>query len=339
MKIAVDAMGGDHGILVTVKGSIDAVVEYDVDVILVGREELIKNELSKYSYDRNKIEIINADEVIHNDDEPARAIRRKKNSSMVVGLNLVKDGVADAFISAGSTGALLSGGLLIVKRIKGIERAALATVYPTKKGVSLLLDIGANSECKPKYLQQFAVMGSVYSEKILGINSPKIGLVNNGTEEGKGNELTKETYKILKESPINFYGNIEARDIPEGLVDVLICDGFVGNVILKLTEGLASSIFSMLKEEFMKSLTTKMGALLLKPGLSKFKKKLDYTEYGGAPLLGIKGAVFKAHGSSDSKAIKNAIKQAKIFLENKVIEKIKEDIGSPGGNHDKGEDK
>lgn len=338
MRIAVDAMSGDNGLLVTVKGSIDAVNEYNVDVVLVGKSELIKNELDKYGYVGSKIEIINADDIIHNDDEPAMAIRRKKNSSMVVGLNLVKDGVADAFISAGSTGALLSGGLLIVKRIKGIERAALATVYPTKKGISLLLDVGANAECKPKYLQQFAIMGSVYSEKILGFNSPKVGLVNIGTEEGKGNELTKETYKILKGTEVNFFGNVEARDIPEGLADVLICDGFVGNIILKLTEGLALSIFSMLKEEFMKSISTKIGALLLKSGLKNFKKKLDYTEYGGAPLLGIKGAVIKAHGSSDAKAIKNAIRQAKVFVENKVIDKIEEDIRYLGGNYDTGED-
>lgn len=337
MKIAVDAMGGDQGLLVTVKGSIDAVNEYGINVILVGKSELIKNELNKYEYNGHNIEIINAEDIITNDDEPAKAIRRKKDSSMVVGLNLVKDGIAEAFISAGSTGALLSGGLLIVKRIKGIERAALATVYPTKKGVSLLLDVGANAECKPKYLQQFAVMGSVYAEKILQLNSPKVGLVNIGTEEGKGNDLTKETFGILKNTDINFYGNLEARDIPEGYADVLVCDGFVGNVILKLTEGLASSIFSTLKDEFMKTISTKLGAMLLRPGLRSFKKKLDYSEYGGAPLLGVKGAVIKAHGSSDAKAIKNAIRQAKLFVENKVIEKIEADISSLGGNHDTGE--
>ncbi|WIV10824.1 phosphate acyltransferase PlsX [Proteiniborus sp. MB09-C3] len=334
MKIAVDAMGGDQGLLATVKGSIDAVNELGVSIILIGDEEKIKNELSRNEYSGDKIEIINAEESITNDEEPAMAIRRKKQSSMVIGLNLVKDKEADAFVSSGSTGALLTGGLLIVKRIKGVDRAALAIPYPTKKGISLLLDAGANTDCKAKYLQQFAVMGSIYAEKILSISNPKVSLVNIGTEEGKGNELSKEAYGLLKNANINFAGNIEARDIPEGNADVLVCDGFVGNIILKLTEGLAMSIFSMLKEEFMSSFTSKIGALLLKPGLRKFKKRLDYTEYGGAPLLGTKGVVIKAHGSSDAKAIKNAIKQAKVFVENKVIEKIEAEINSLGGNYD-----
>ncbi len=334
MKIAVDAMGGDHGLLATVKGSVDAVKELGIDVILIGNEEKIKNELLKSEYSGNNIKIVNAEEVITNDEEPAMAIRRKKQSSMVIGLNLVKDKEVDAFVSSGSTGALLAGGLLIVKRIKGVDRAALAIPYPTKKGISLLLDAGANTDCKAKYLQQFAVMGSIYAEKILNISNPKVSLVNIGTEESKGNELSKEAYGLLKETNINFMGNIEARDIPEGETDVLVCDGFVGNIILKLTEGLAMSIFSMLKEEFMSSVKSKIGALLLKSGLRKFKKRLDYTEYGGAPLLGTKGVVIKAHGSSDAKAIKNAIRQAKVFVENGVIEKIEDEISSLGGNHD-----
>ena len=247
---------------------------------------------------------------------------------------MVKEQEAEAFISAGNTGALLSGGLLIVGRIKGIDRPALTSVYPTKKGLSLLVDAGANADCKAKYLHQFAIMGSIYSEKILGVHNPKVGLVNIGVEEGKGNELVKETFKILNESDINFYGNLEARDIPEGKVDVLVCDGFVGNIILKLTEGVAKNIFSMLKEEFTKNIATKLGALLLKPGLMGFKKKIDYSEYGGAPLLGVKGAVIKAHGSSNEKAIKNAIKQAKLFVENEVLDKIEEDINKFGGNCD-----
>lgn len=326
MKIALDAMGGDRGVEVTVKGSIDAVYEYDVDIILVGQKNIIESELSKYEYKGSKIEIVNADDVITNEDKPVRAIRRKKGSSMVIGLNLIKSSKADAFISAGNTGALLSGGLFIVGRIKGIERPALAPVYPTEKGVSLLLDAGANVDCKPKHLQQFAVMGSIYSEKVLNIVKPKIGLVNIGIEEGKGNELTKDTYELLKNTDINFYGNLEARDIPKGYVDVLVCDGFVGNTILKLTEGLAKSIFTSLKDEFMRTVLTKLGALMLKPGLRKFKSKLDYTEYGGALLLGVKGAVIKAHGSSDAKAIKNAIRQAKSFIENSVVEKIESEI-------------
>lgn len=337
MRIAVDAMGGDQGVMVTVKGSIEAVKELGVNIILVGNEEIIKNELSKYEYSGNNIEIISAEDIITNDEEPAMAVRRKKQSSMVMGLNLVKDKMADAFVSSGSTGALLAGGLLLVKRIKGVDRAALAIPYPTKKGVSLLLDAGANTDCKAKYLQQFAIMGSIYMEKILDTANPKVSLVNIGTEEGKGNELSKETYDLLKNTNVNFTGNIEARDIPEGDADVLICDGFVGNIILKLTEGLAMSIFSLLKEEFMSSFTSKIGALLLKSGLKKFKKRLDYTEYGGAPLLGIKGVVIKAHGSSDAKAIKNAIKQAKILVENKVIERIEDEVSFLGGNHDREE--
>lgn len=334
MRIAVDAMGGDQGLLATVKGSIDAIKELGVNIILVGNKEKIKSEILKYEYSGENIEILNSEEVITNDEEPAMAIRRKKNSSMVIGLNLVKEGKADAFVSSGSTGALLAGGLFIVKRIKGVDRAALAIPYPTKKGVSLLLDAGANTDCKAKYLQQFAVMGSIYTEKILNIDNPKVALVNIGTEEGKGNELSKETFDLLKNTNIKFVGNIEARDIPEGIADVLVCDGFVGNIILKLTEGLAMSIFSMLKDEFMSSLKSKIGALLLKSGLRKFKKRLDYTEYGGAPLLGAKGVLIKAHGSSDAKAIKNAIKQAKVFAENKVIERIENEVNSLGGNHD-----
>lgn len=328
MRIAVDAMGGDIGIKATVNGSLKAVEEYGVEVILVGKKELIESEIHNYN---NKIYIENADDVITNEDKPVRAIRRKKDSSMVVGLNLVKSKEADAFISAGNTGALLSGGLFKVGRIKGIERPALAPVYPTQEGISLLLDAGANVDCKPKYLQQFAIMGSIYAEKVLNIKNPKVGLVNIGIEEGKGNELVKTTYELLKKSNINFYGNVEARDIPKGYVDILVCDGFVGNTILKLTEGLAKSIFSTLKQEFTRTTVTKLGALILKPGLRNFKNKLDYTEYGGAPLLGVKGGVIKAHGSSNAKAIKNAIRQAKVFVENNVIEQIEQDINNLGG--------
>ena len=335
MKIAIDAMGGDEGPKVTVKAAVDASDELNVNIVLIGREREINEELSKYKYDEQKIEIINAQEVITSEEEPAMAIRKKKNSSMVVGFNMLKEKQVDAFISAGSTGALLSGGLLIVKRIKGIERPALATVYPTRKGISLLLDVGANADSKAKYLQQFAVMGSIYSEKILNTTNPKVGLVNIGTEREKGNALTKEAYELLENTQnINFCGNIEGREVPTGDVDVLVCDGFVGNIVLKLTEGLAINIFSMLKEVFMKSSKTKLGAILLKSSLKDFKKKLDYTEYGGAPLLGVKGAVIKAHGSSNDVAIKNAIRQAKQFVENKVIENIEENITLLGGSHE-----
>ncbi|MBS4539759.1 phosphate acyltransferase PlsX [Clostridium sp. D2Q-11] len=326
MKIAIDAMGGDRGTEVTVKGSVDAVNELGVNVVLVGKEEIIKKELSKYKFDKSKVEILNANEIINTDEKPVAAIRRKKDSSMVKALKLVKDKEADAIVSAGSTGALLSGGLFVVGRIKGIDRPALSPVYPTEKGVSLLIDAGANVDCKPKNLQQFAIMGSIYAEKVLDINNPKVGLINIGDEESKGNELTKESFKLLKETKVNFYGNLEVREIPKGECDVLVCDGFVGNTILKLTEGLASSIFSALKNEFMKNIKTKFGALLLKSGLKNFKKRMDYSEYGGALLLGVKGGVIKAHGSSDEKAFKNAIRQAKIFSENNVVEIIQNEI-------------
>lgn len=327
MKVIVDAMGGDNGVKANVEGSILALNEYkDIEVILVGNKIKIENELNNYEFNKNNIKIINTTNVISNDDEPAMAIRRKKDSSIVVGFNMLKDGNGDAFISAGNTGALLSGGILIVKRIKGIERAAIATVYPTQKGISLLIDAGANVDCKPQYLQQFAIMGSIYCEKVLNIHNPKVAMVNIGTEREKGNLLVKESYSLLQESNMNFIGNIEARDIPYGYADVIVCDGFVGNVILKLTEGIAFSMFSVMKEEFSNGFWSKIGAYLLKPRFKNIKNIMDYREYGGAPLLGIKKPVIKAHGSSDGIAIKNAIGQAKLVVENKIIDKIENEI-------------
>lgn len=326
MKIIVDGMGGDKGYKEVVKGCVDATKELGINILIVGQEAKLVDELSKYEYPHDKIEVINAEEVISNDEEPALAIRRKKNSSVVVGLKALAEGIGDGFVSAGSTGALLAGGLFIVKRINNIERAAIGTVYPTIKGISLLIDAGANVDCKPEYLLQFAVMGSIYCEKILDKESPRVGLVNIGTEEGKGNSLVKDAYNLLKESKLNFIGNIEARDIPNGIADVIVCDGFVGNVVLKLTEGMAISIFSKLKEDISKSSISKIGALMLKPQLKSFVKLMDYREYGGAPLLGLKKPVVKAHGSSDSIAIKNAIKQVKNFVEKDVINLIEADI-------------
>lgn len=326
MKIIVDAMGGDNSIEATVNGSIGAVRESDLEIVLIGKKDLIEKELNKSNYDGDRIEIIHTEEVITNNDSPTLAIRRKKNSSIVVGFNKLNEGYGEAFISSGNTGSLLAGGLFLIKRIKGIDRAAISSLYPTRNGMTLLLDMGANVDCKPEYLKQFAIMGSTYSEKILGISSPTVGLVNVGTEKEKGNTLVKEAYELLSNSDINFYGNIEARDIPEGIVDVMVCDGFVGNVVLKLTEGIANLFFSTLKEEFTKKASSKFAALMLKPQLKSFKERFDYREYGGAPLLGIKKPVIKAHGSSDAFAIKNAIKQAKIFTEKKVIDKIEENI-------------
>ncbi|MDU5079849.1 phosphate--acyl-ACP acyltransferase [Tissierella sp. P1] len=326
MKIIIDAMGGDNGPIEVIKGTVDAVNEYGVNVILVGKEDIIENELKKYDYPKDKVEILGASDIITNDDDPAIAIRRKKDSSMVVGCKALADGIGDGFISAGSTGALLASGIFIVKRIDGIDRAALSVVYPTKNGFSLLLDAGANVDCKPEYLYQFALMGSVYMEKVMGIKSPTIGLVNIGIEKGKGNALSKETYDIIEKSHLNFKGNVEARELPSGIVDVIVSDGFVGNVVLKLTEGMAISIFSILKEEFTKNFRAKLGAMLLRPELKNIKGRMDYREQGGAPLLGISKPIVKAHGSSDAFAIKNAINQLKKFIEKDVIKIIEENM-------------
>lgn len=326
MKIIVDGMGGDNSPIEIVKGSVDAVKEYGINIIIVGKEDIILKELSKYTYPKERIETLNSEQIITNDEDPALAIRRKKDSSMVVGLKALSDGLGHGFVSAGSTGALLAGGLFIIKRIQGIDRAALATAYPTIDGLSLLVDGGANVDCKPEYLNQFGIMGSIYMEHVMGVKSPRVGLVNIGKEEGKGNLLTKEAYELLKKSPINFIGNIEGRELPAGVADVILCDGFAGNIILKLTEGMAISIFDSLKKMFLTNTGTKIGALLLKPQLKEFKSKMDYREYGGAPLLGTKQAIVKAHGSSDALAIKNAIRQLIDFIEKDVINIITQNI-------------
>ncbi|MBC8590478.1 phosphate acyltransferase PlsX [Wansuia hejianensis] len=326
MKIIVDSMGGDNAPIEVIKGIVDAIKEYKIDIIVVGNEEVINRELNKYDYPKERIEILDAKDIITNEDDPALAIRRKKDSSMVVGLKALAEGKGDGFLSAGSTGALLAGGLFIVKRIRGIDRAALTTVYPTTNGMSLLVDAGANVDCKPEYLRQFGLMGSTYMENVLGRQNPKVGLVNIGTEVGKGNQLVKDSYYLLKESNMNFVGNIEARTLPQGEADVIVCDGFVGNIILKLTEGVAISFFSELKSIFTSNTKSKIGALLLKPRMKTLKNKMDYREYGGAPLLGIKKPVVKAHGSSDAYAIKNAIKQLVNFIEKDIINIIENEI-------------
>ena len=332
MRIAVDAMGGDNAPKVIVEGCIEAVLEYDIEVFLIGSKLKIQKYLKSDTAKSNKIHIIESTEVISNEGPPVNAIKRKKDSSMVVGLKLVKESTCDAFLSAGSTGAFLAGSLLRVGRIKGIDRPALAPIIPTTKGGYMLIDAGANADCKPKNIFQFALMGSIYMERVMGISSPKVGLLSIGSEEGKGNELTKQSYNLLKSSNVNFIGNIEARDIAFGICDVCVCDGFVGNVVLKNTEGLATAIMSMLKEEITKTAISKLGALLLKDSFKGLKKRFDYKEYGGAPFLGIDGIMIKAHGSSDAKAIKNAIRQAKLLYDNQCIEKIKEEINKAGVN-------
>lgn len=326
MKIFVDGMGGDHAPSEIVRGCVLATQDYKIPITLIGKEEEIQRELGKYEYDKKLIEMIPTTEMIENEDEPAMAIRKKKNSSMVKGMNLVRENDNAVFISAGNTGALLAGGLLKIGRIKGILRPALAPILPTKGGPNLLIDAGANAECKPQQLQQFALMGSIYMEKVIEIKNPRVGLINIGTEEKKGNEITKETFQLLKGTNVNFIGNVEARDIPNGVADILVCDGFTGNIILKLTEGLASFIFHALKETILSTTRGKVGGLLLKSSMKNFAKQLDYTEYGGAPFLGIKGGLIKAHGSSDAKAIKNAIGQGIQYLKKEVNKNIEEEI-------------
>ncbi|TCK98314.1 phosphate:acyl-[acyl carrier protein] acyltransferase [Natranaerovirga hydrolytica] len=326
-NIALDAMGGDNAPQAMVKGALDALDHSkDIKIFLVGKKELINKELEQYTYDKTRLEIVHANEVIDTDESPVMAIRKKKDSSLVQGLQLVKDKKVEAFVSSGNTGAVLAGGTFIVGRIKGIDRPALAPLIPTKKGVSLLIDCGANVDAKPSYLVQFAKMGSIYMENVLGIEQPKIGLINIGEEETKGNTLTKETYPLLKEEPIHFVGNVEAREIPSGKADVLVCDAFVGNILLKYTEGLGLTLFGFVKEAIMTNMKSKIGGVLLKKPLKAMAKRFDYTEYGGAPLLGLEGLVVKAHGSADAKVIKNTILQCKKFSNMKINEKIKEKI-------------
>ncbi len=327
MKIVVDAMGGDNAPEEIIKGTLQAVEELNVEIIIVGKESLIKDNINKYGKNlSNKIEIVNAEDVITNEDKPVKAIRRKKDSSMVVGLNLVKENYGDAFVSAGNTGALLSGGLFIIGRIKGIERPSLAPIIPTIVGNSILLDVGANADCKPEFLYQFGIMGSIYAEKVLNKKIPKVGLINIGTEKTKGSKLYIDTHKLLEESDLNFIGNIESRNLLKGDADVLVCDGFVGNIVLKLTEGVTSDLMNQIKSQLKSSITGMIGGALIKNSMKELKSKFDYNEYGGAPLLGLKSPVIKAHGSSKSKAFKNALRQSKIFYESESIKLIEKRI-------------
>jgi len=322
LNIFLDAMGGDYAPYEIVKGAIDAVKEYDVKLTLVGRRQTIEEELSKYDFPKDKIEILHAETVIENTEEPAMAIRRKPDSSLVVALDEMKNKENAVLISAGSTGALLSGGLLKLGRIKGIKRPALAATLPKNDGVFVLIDTGANADCKPEYLEQFAQLGKIYSENVLGKTNPGIGLINIGAEAKKGNSLVKAAYELLEAGEFNFLGNVEARDIPETKADVLVCDGFTGNIVLKLTEGIAAYLLKGIKTSIMSNTKGKIGGMLIKNNLRSFKKQFDYAEYGGAPFLGVKGGIIKAHGSSDAFAIKNAVRQSMKFIENDVVQKI-----------------
>lgn len=327
IKVALDAMGGDNAPVEIIKGGVDAINENSkVKVFFVGQEEVIKAELAKYKYNADQAEIVNATEVIETAEPPVMAIRKKKDSSIVKALTMVREGKCDAYVSAGSTGATLVGGQVIVGRLKGIERPALAPLIPTETGVSLLIDCGANVDAKPSQLVQYAKIGSVYMENIMGIKNPKVGIVNNGAEEEKGNALVKETFPLLKNCPeINFVGSVEARDIPKGVVDVVVCEAFVGNVVLKLYEGVGATLIKKVKAGMMSSLRSKIGALLVKPALKQTLKSFDLEQYGGAPMLGLNGLVVKTHGSSKSVEIKNSVLQCVTFSEQNINEKI-EDI-------------
>lgn len=328
ITVAVDAMGGDNAPGEIIKGAVDAISRRkDIQVLLVGQETAVNQELSRYSYAKEQIRVVPASEIIETDEHPVNAIRKKKDSSLVVGMNLVKNGEADALVSAGNSGAVLVGGQMIVGRIKGVERAPFGALIPTEKGVSLLLDCGANVDARSSHLVQFARMGSIYMEHVIGITRPRVGIVNIGAEEEKGNALVKETFPILKTcDDINFTGSIEAREIPHGGADVIVCEAFTGNVILKLYEGTGAVLLHMVKEGMMSTLRSKIGALLVKPALKSTLKKFDATQYGGAPLLGLKGLVVKTHGSSKAGEVCNSIIQCVTFKEQNINEKIKESL-------------
>lgn len=324
--IALDAMGGDNAPVETVKGGVMAANETGAKVILVGREEVIKEELKKYEYDSENIEIANATEVIGTDESPTSGIKKKKDSSVLVGLKLVKEGKANAFVSAGSTGALLVGGIMVLGKIEGVSRPVLGTGIPTVTGgYSFMLDCGANVDCKPSYLVQFAEMGAIYVESVMGIENPRVGLINNGAEKEKGNSLTKQTYELLEESGLNFVGNVEAVDIPFGKADVIVCDGFVGNMILKLCEGLPKALMSIIKEELVKTGDKNLIAGMAAP-FGAVKSLFDAEEIGGAAFLGLNALLLKVHGGSQAGAIKNAVKQCVVFTQNDTLGKFSEKV-------------
>jgi len=328
MKIVVDAMGGDHAPAVVVDGAVQAARALQAEIILVGQQAAVEAELRKHDTTGLTLTIVHASQVVEMDEHPAAAVKAKKDSSMVVGMDLVKRGEADAFFTAGNSGGALAAALFRLGRIRGIQRPALSTVFPsqTPQGYCFLLDVGANADCKPEYLLQFAIMGSVYAERILGVPRPRVAIVSNGEEVGKGNQLVQETVPLLQASGLHFVGNAEGKDIPWGIADVIVTDGFTGNVIVKLSEGVAKLIVDTLKTEITSRTLSKVGALLAKPAFDVIKRRLDYREYGGAPLLGVDGVVIVGHGRSDAYAIKNAVLVAARTVENGVLEAIKRGI-------------
>ncbi|MDD5382224.1 MAG: phosphate acyltransferase PlsX [Candidatus Margulisbacteria bacterium] len=318
VRIALDAMGGDFAPAEIVKGAVSAAQSMPVEIILVGNPQRLSQELSKYK-EKGKLPVVPASEVIGMNDAPAQAVKQKKDASINVAVALVKDGKADAVVSAGNTGALMAAALFKLGRVPGIERPAIATEFPLPTGKVLLLDMGANVDCKPKHLEQFAVMGNLYAKHVLRLSNPRVGLLNIGEEKEKGNELTREAWPLLKQLPINFIGNVESKEILQGNVDVIVCDGFVGNLILKFAESLAGSVFQLLKSELSKGVMNKIGLAFLLPALFKLRNKITYDEYGGAPLLGIAGVVYKAHGRAKAQAIKNAIREAAAAVEGNMV--------------------
>jgi glycerol-3-phosphate acyltransferase PlsX len=326
MRIVLDAMGGDHAPEVVVEGGVMAAREYGIEVVLVGPQEVIEAELAKHDTAGLSLPVVHASQVIEMTDEPSMAARKKKDSSMVVGMNLVKNGEADAFTTAGNSGGALAAALFRLGRVKGIKRPALSTVFPTRKGLCFISDVGANTDCKPIYLLQFGIMGSAYAERVLGIPNPRVGIVSTGEEEGKGSILVKETFKLLKESDLNFIGNVEGKDIPAGLADVVVTDGFSGNIVIKLSQGVAALLMGVMEEEIKKRPQAMLGALLAKGALRKVKSRLDYSEYAGAPLLGVDGVVIVGHGRSNAKAIKNMVRVGKESVEKGMLKAIKEGI-------------
>lgn len=327
MKIIVDGMGGDNAPLAVVKGAIEAKAEIPHEIIILGDEKAITKALKKEGYKGEGITVVNCTENISNEESPVKAVRSKKDSPIVKGLKMVKEGEGDVFISAGSTGAILAGGLVVLGKIKGIDRPTLATIYPViGKEPSLLTDAGANAECKPINLLEFGLMGAIYMDRVMERKHPTVGLVNNGTEEGKGTALTKEAYELIKKSSLNFVGNVEARSLPDGACDVIVTDGFTGNAILKTTEGMGLMVLREIKRRFTSDAISKMGAMLLKKQLLNIKKDLNYVEYGGAPILGVKGALLKMHGSSDEVAVKQTILKSIPYVEGKVVEIIENSV-------------
>jgi glycerol-3-phosphate acyltransferase PlsX len=326
MKILVDAMGSDHYPQPDVEGAVQAAREYGVEIVLVGNKEVVEPELAKYNLSGLHVSTVHASQIIEMQEHPASAVKIKKDSSMVVGMQMLKRGEVDAFVSAGNSGGVLAAALLYLGRIKGVKRPALSSVFPTRKGFCFLLDLGANADCKPEYLLQFAIMGSVYAERVLGRAAPRVAIVSNGEEEGKGSLLVQQAYPLLKASGLNFVGNAEGKDVPDGLADVVVTDGFTGNVIVKLTEGVAGFLMDIIKEEIQSRPLAVAGAVLAKGAFAQVKRRMDYREYGGGPLLGVDGVVIVGHGRSDALAMKNAIRVAKQAVAEGTLGAIRDGI-------------